>query len=177
MKIENLLLRKDDEVYRYQKLEREIFNLALFSPHVAVFPRNAFIGFDLFYQLEVKDWFSAEIDFEKLILFLRKIGSDYFYASAPSFYMLNAAKIFTENSYEAYSATHAYLYEEGSLKGLGLRKSPETFYYGKEKSWAIICDITNNVTVAGISNGVQEEFEQSFPGVSRIFLNSSGVFD
>lgn len=155
-------LDKPAEVYAYQNIEKVIYNLDLFNPFQTVYPKNPFNSFSNYLLIEVTDWFAAREDYQNLIEFLVEIKSESFYASAPPFYLLNAIKVSVGATFEEYNHAHVYQDGEGVLKGLGLRKSPETFYYDDTKSWAMVCDVASNVTVVGLSDNIKEIFFSKF---------------
>lgn len=159
----NLQLNNDNEVFNYQNIEKEIFELNNFSPNNSAFPRNLFkIKFDKFYLIKTVDWFNSEPDFERLITFIKNADSNYFFASCPPFYMINAIKVSTNDTYQTYIENHSYTNMEHRYKGVGIRKSPETFFYDTTKNWAIVCDITTNITLIGLKNELINNFEKSF---------------
>lgn len=167
----NLILKTDAEVFEYQKLEQEIFRVDLFNPYHTVFPKNPFRKkFSSYYVLEIKDWFSEPHDYEKLIDFLTKLKTKSFYASAPPFYMVNAIKVPIDATFEEYQNHHSYFHENSNLKGVGIRKSPETFYYDNNCNWAMVCDIMNNFTVVGLEKGLALHFENSFQNFHKATL-------
>jgi|GEM_PF-3632332 hypothetical protein len=167
MKLESL-----EEVQHYQKLERAIFNLDAFTPEKAAFPQQVFNKkFDGIYFLNFNDWFHAEDDFAKLIAFLQGIGSESFYASCPPFYGLNAIQIPVNASHKAYIEYHTYALEDGSVgKGVGIRKSPEAFYYDDTQNWAMVGDLTHDILIVGLDDAVKEDFLE-------VFGNEAGDID
>lgn len=161
----NLQLDENEEVWHYQNLEKSIFELDNFSPERAVFPKKLFkIKFDNYFFIKTADWFHSEEDYFRLILFVKYCKSDFFFASCPPFYMINAIKVGITNTFSEYVDNHTFTNIKHLFSGVGIRKSPETFYYDESKKWAIVCDITNNITIIGLKNELFPAFEKAFDG-------------
>jgi len=155
----------DKDIIKVRKIENEIFDIQKFNENVTVFPENVFREvFDQFFILNVADWFHNHNDFENLLTFVKANNSDQYYSSCPSLYGINPVKILVDDSFEQYVSKQTYNNAKNRNKGLGIRKSGETFYFDDTKNWAILNDITNNITIIGLKNKIIDNFKSAFKG-------------
>lgn len=171
-------INSESEIQKCRIIEHEIFNLKKFNKEFTVFPDKIFKKkFDKYYVLTINDWFHSKSDYCDLISFLKNVESFSFYASCPEFYEIHPIKIFIKDSFETYVTKHTYSDLENENKGIGIRKSGETFYYDDKKNWAILNDITNDLTIIGLQNQINERFLKSFKGKVRNINDLSNKYD
>ena len=159
------IIKDEYLICQFQKVERIIYKLDNFNPRVAAFPKKVFKEkFDIIVDVQTIDFFHSQEDFDRLIAFLVKIGSESFIASCPPYNLIAPIKVPVTASFTEYVNNHTYIEVEGSLQGIGLRKSAETFYYDTSKKWAIVNDLTNDVTIVGLKKEIFKAFEKIYAG-------------
>ena len=169
------------DIEKYQKTERSIYNLDEFSSNFVTFPKQVFKKqFDKYFFLKENDWFHSNDEYGKLISFVKSIGSKSLIASCPPYFLLNAIEISIETSFDDYIDNHTYSnVEESAIKGVGLRKSHECFFYDGEEKWAMLSDFSHNTVIVGLDEITIKPFEDNFSGLySDIeeFIKSQEVF-
>ena len=162
LKITNL-----DDIAEYQKIERKIYNLDEFSNNHVTFPKEVFKKqFDKYYFFRDSDWFHSKEEYEKLISFVKDVGSKSFIASCPPYFLLNGIEVFVETSHQDYIDNHTYSnIDESPIKGVGLRKSHECFFYDSDAKWAMLSDFSHNTVIIGLENVTVKSFEENFAGL------------
>jgi hypothetical protein len=161
-----LIIKDLNKICEYQKIERRLFSLDNFSYNQTAFSKQVFNKhFDKIFFLEFNGWFNSEEDFTKLISFVKESGSRSFIASCPPFYLLNAISVPVTSSRRDYVDNHTYsIIQEEKNRGVGIRKSPEAFYYDESEKWAMVSDLTNNIIIAGLDISLVKVFETVFEG-------------
>lgn len=159
----SIIINDPESVYNYQKIESELYNVKELKPNVALFPNQVFNKkFDHYFFLNENGWFNSEDEFSELKTFIHKSKTKSMIASAPVFYLLNAIEITEETTHTEYIVNHTYSEFEHPEKKLGLRKSHESFYYDKDKKWAMFGDFTHNVVIIGVLNEHKVALGESF---------------
>lgn len=151
---------------KIREIENELFNVDFFNANKTVFPEKVFKKkFDKYYFLDSSDWFSSKDEFAKLMSFVKENGETNIYNTVPNFQNINGIEISTEYSYKDYVSQQIFENDaDKTLNGIGLRKSPEMFYFGNSKKWAIVFDLTNNIFIVGLENDLINSFEKTFKG-------------
>lgn len=153
-------------IFEYQKIERKLYDLDNFNPKTTAFPKPLFKKkFDKIVSLKSNDWFHSELDFNNLVAFVKSIGSDTFIASCSPYNLIAPIEVPVSASLEEYVDSHSYKSVEGhQFQGVGIRKSLETFYYDKSAKWAIVSDLTNDITIVGLEKNIVKDFKKAFEG-------------
>ena len=158
-----LLVRELTQVKKYQFIEDELFNINMFSPHTALFPKQVFNKkFDNYLFLNNTNWFSDKKSFKSLINFIEKSNDNFFYCSVPRFRLLNAIKIPVTTSLKEYISAQTFKFEKGEYKDIGLRVSAEMFFFGKTKEWAMVYDLVHCCVIIGITKKLSPILKESF---------------
>jgi hypothetical protein len=157
------------DIYKHQQITNSLFKVELFSPQNALFPKQVFRKvFDKYLFLSFNDWFDELEDYEKLHDFCQLVKEHFFYADAPSFYLLNPVKFSSDCTHLDFVNGFTYVSKDGeaehSAKNIGLRLSPETFIYGESLTWAMLNDLTHNIIIVGLDDIVLDAFKSSFHG-------------
>lgn len=147
--------------------EKDLFLVNSFSKEIALFPNKVFAKeWSYTYFLTFNDWFHNEKDYCAFQKFLRSIGSSYFISSTPPIYNIPPIKINVNSSVSQYNDEHTMmLSSDTQLKGIGLRISPEVFYFDHSNKWAILADLTHNLTICGMDEPIVSHFKDAFPKV------------
>jgi hypothetical protein len=163
----NFLIKNIEQICKYQRLERTIYNLNHFNPTVVVFPNQVFKQkFDQYYFLKDQDWFHLEVDFKKLISFVQQMGSTVFIASCPPFQMIHAIEVPVTATHQEYIANHTYSQiPDHEDKGLGIRKAHESFFYDESGKWAIVSDFAHGIMIVGLEKEAIKPFQTCFKGL------------
>ena len=163
----NLQIKEIQKVCDYQRLEREIYDLDNFNHQVACFPKQVFKKkYDKYYFLKDQDWFHLEVDYDRLLSFVRQVGSTTFIASCPPYYMINAIEVPLSATSEDYISSHTYSeMENHEDKGVGIRKAHETFFYDEAGKWAIVSDFLHGIMIVGVDKEVITPFQEHFQGL------------
>jgi hypothetical protein len=147
-------------------MKNKLFNLDLFNPDFAVFPKMVFKErFEHYYFMTFNDWFHQAFDYKMLQMFLEAINEPYLYCAVPDFYNCPTIKIDVSKS-------HAYFLKRYLLEDrpkhphyhIGLRVSPCGFWYGKSMDWAIVSDLTNDIMIIGLKPAAALNFRADFGG-------------
>ncbi|MEY4904024.1 MAG: hypothetical protein RLZZ292_1839 [Bacteroidota bacterium] len=147
-------------------MKEKLFNLELFSPEFAVFPKMVFKQqFDYHYFLTFNDWFDDAYEYKMLQMFLEAINEPFLYCAVPDFEQCPTLKIDVSKSHAHFKSR--YLMEdqpEHSCANIGLRISPTGFWYGESTDWAMVSDLTNNIMIVGLQHDAAMNFRADFGG-------------
>ncbi len=137
---------------KIRNIENELFNTEYFNEESTVFPNKVFKKkFGKYYFLDTEDWFSSEPEFKKIIEFVKENGEQEFYNTIPGFNNIAGIEIPVQIDYKSYVLEQTFENKDNSIHGgIGLRMSPEMFYFDTSKKWAIVFDLTKPVVHLGI---------------------------
>ncbi|MGB3005493.1 MAG: hypothetical protein WBC06_03220 [Chitinophagaceae bacterium] len=170
------------EKWEIENITNEIFCTDSFSKDKAVFPENIFNKqFLNFGFVHYNDCFRNHEDFNGLIDLLKLENIKSIIISCPEFYHIIPVEVKASIDFKSFceiiSFTNVPCYDE-FYKGVGYFISPEIFMYEKEKGWAMLHDITNNVIVIGYDNISMKKY---FPALKEnyidLFKNKEGVIN
>jgi hypothetical protein len=152
------------DIYQQQQVEKSLFEMDLFNPQNALFPEQVFRKkFDKYFFLDFNDWFNEKEDYKRLQEFCQLIKEPFFFATAPTFYLLNPVKFPLDCTHIDFVKGFTYVFDDEHLaRNIGLRLSPETFIYGESLSWAMVNDLTHNFVIVGLDNSILNSFDSSF---------------
>lgn len=143
-------------------IKNQLFDLELFKPDFAVFPKQVFKEkFDEYLFMNLEDWFNNEDDFNCLHFFLEAINEPFLYCAVPEFYQLTDLKIDHKKGYRHFIDEYTFANRPNEI---GLRISPTSFWYGESLDWAIVGDLTNNIFIVGLKNHAALNFKADFSG-------------
>jgi hypothetical protein len=143
-------------------IKNQLFNLELFNPDFAVFPKQVFKEkFDEYLFMNLEDWFNNENDFNCLHFFLEAINEPYLYCAVPAHHNLSDLKIDHNKGCQHFIDEYTFA---GKPNEIGLRISPTGFWYGESLDWAIVSDLTNNIFIVGLKNHAALNFKADFSG-------------
>jgi hypothetical protein len=160
-------INNSKEIYQCQQAAKAVFNLDLFNPQNALFPRQVFRKhFSSHLFLDFNDWFNEDKDYKKLQGFCQGIKEPTFFADAPTFYLLNPVQFSANCTHADFVKGFTYTFDreiaEHPAQNIGLRLSSETFLYGESLTWAMVNDLTHNVIIVGLESSVLDVFKSSF---------------
>jgi hypothetical protein len=144
-------------------MKEKLFNLELFNPQTTAFPKMVFKQqFDTYLFMNLEDWFNNAEDYHDLQCFLQAINEPYLYCAAPDFYNCPDLKIDITKSHAEFVAVYT-TNKEDENNPIGMRISPEGFWYGQSGDWAIVSDVVNNVFIVGLNHDAALNFKADFP--------------
>jgi hypothetical protein len=144
-------------------MKKTLFNLELFNLKRAVFPKMVFKKkFDTHLFMNLEDWFNNAEDYRDLQCFLQAINEPYLYCSVPDIYNCPDIKIEITKSHAEFVAAYT-TNKKDKNNPIGMRISPEGFWYGKSGDWAIVSDVINNVFIVGLTHDAALNFKADFP--------------
>jgi hypothetical protein len=147
-------------------MKEKLFNLPLFNPEFAVFPKMVFKEvFDYHYFMFSNHWFDSEEDFNMLRIFMEAINEPYLYCAVPDFDNCPDLKI--DMSLGHVNFKSQYLMQdqaEHPYHNIGLRISSTGFWWGDSGDWAMVSDLTNNIMIVGCKPDVSLNFRADFGG-------------
>jgi hypothetical protein len=144
-------------------MKNKLFNLNLFSLEHTVFPKMVFKKkFDTHLFMNLEDWFDNAEDYRDLQCFLQAINEPYLYCAVPDFYNCPDLKIAVTKSHAEFVAVYT-TNKKDKNNPIGMRISPEGFWYGQSGDWAIVSDLTNNIFIVGLNRDAALNFKADFP--------------
>ncbi len=144
-------------------MKNKLFNLALFSRETTAFPKMVFKKkFDTHLFMNLEDWFNNAEDYRDLQCFLQAINEPYLYCAVPDCYDCPDFRIEISKSHAEFTAAYRASHSEKSSP-IGMRISPEGFWYGKSGDWAIVSDVINNIFIVGLNRDAALNFKADFP--------------
>jgi hypothetical protein len=162
------IIADSEEIYRQQQIAQALFDLELFRPRVTAFPQQVFRKkFDRHLFLHFNDWFHDAADYQQLQQFVKLLGDEFFYMAAPHFYLLNPVKFSVNCSHAEFISGSTYSDDEELrhlAENIGLRLSPENFFYSDSQTWVMVSDLTNNVMIVGLMENAIDPFQVAFAG-------------
>lgn len=142
--------------------KEKLFNLHLFNKSKMVFPEMVFkTKFDCHLFMNIEDWFNNEDDYKDLQCFLEAINEPFLYCAVPEIYNCVDLKIDIKTNHKDF--VNSYLQNTKNDLEIGLRISPEGFWYGQSNDWAIVSDIINNIFIVGLNKHAALNFKADFP--------------
>jgi hypothetical protein len=145
-------------------MKKTLFNLDIFSLEKTAFPKMVFKKkFDTHLFMNLEDWFSNAEDYRDLQCFLQAINEPYLYCAVPDFYNCPDLKIDSTKSHAAFVAAYT-TNKRYKNNPIGMRISPEGFWYGESGEWAIVSDVINNIFIVGLTHDAALNFKADFPG-------------
>ncbi len=143
--------------------KEKLFNLHLFSKSKTAFPHMVFkTKFDCHLFMNIEDWFHNEQDYRDLQCFLEAINEPFLYCAVPEIYNCADLKIDIKSTHKEF--LNSYLQNTNDELEIGLRISPEGFWFGKSDDWAIVSDVINNIFIVGLNKDAALNFKADFPG-------------
>jgi hypothetical protein len=144
-------------------MKKTLFNLKLFNPKTTAFPKMVFNKkFDTHLFMNLEDWFNNAEDFNDLRCFMQAINEPYLYCSVPDFYKYPDLKFDMSQSHAEFVAAYTSNPKDKN-DPLGMRNSPEGFWYGESGDWAIVSDLINNIFIVGLNRHAALNFKADFP--------------
>jgi hypothetical protein len=144
-------------------MKNALFNLDLFNPEKTAFPRMVFNKkFDTHLFMNLQDWFHDAEDYHDLQCFMQAINEPYLYCSVPDCYNCPDIKFDISKSHADFLATYMAKSNDRN-EHLGMRLSPEGFWYGQSGDWAIVSDLINNIFIVGLNHDAALNFKADFP--------------
>lgn len=145
-------------------IKTQLFNLELFNPKFTVFPKQVFReNFDVYLWMNLEDWFHDEDDFNRLHFFLESINEPFLYCSVPAHHHLPDLKIDHNRGYQHFVDEYCFTNRpKAREQPIGLRTSPEGFWYGANLDWAIVSDLINNIFIVGLKHHAALNFRADF---------------
>ncbi len=144
-------------------MKEKLFNLHLFNLNKTVFPKMVFKKkFDTHLFMNLEDWFNQKEDYRDLQCFLQAINEPYLYCAVPDVYNCEDLKFDITKTHTEFVA--AYTTDKKYQNNpIGLRVSPEGFWYGENGDWAIVSDLINNIFIVGLNKHAALNFKADFP--------------
>jgi hypothetical protein len=144
-------------------MKNKLFNLKLFTPEVAVFPKQVFKKkFDVHLFMNLEDWFNNAEDYNDLRCFLEAINEPYLYCAVPDCFGCPDFRIETSKKHADFVAAYTRNSNDAT-DALGMRMSPTGFWYGQSEDWAMVSDLTNNIYIVGLDFAAALNFKADFP--------------
>ncbi len=112
--------------------------------------------------MNLEDWFDNAEDYHDLQCFLQAINEQYLYCAVPDCYNCPDFRIDISKSHAEFTAAYMTSYDETSAP-IGMRISPEGFWYGESGDWAIVSDVINNIFIVGLNHDAALNFKADFP--------------
>jgi hypothetical protein len=162
--IDTKIIDKFEALKTQSMMKKTLFNLDLFSLEKTAFPRMVFKKkFDTHLFMNLEDWFNNAEDYHDLQCFLQAINEPYLYCAVPDFYNCPDFKIDITKSHAAFVEAYTTNEKEEGKPTIGMRISPEGFWYGQSGDWAIVSDLVNNVFIVGLTHDAALNFKADFP--------------
>jgi hypothetical protein len=144
-------------------MKNKLFNLTLFNGKTTVFPKMVFKKkFDMHLFMNLEDWFNNAEDYRDLQCFMQAINEPFLYCAVPNFYKFPDLKWDISKSHAEFMAAYTAKTTDTN-EGLGMRLSPEGFWYGQNGDWAIVSDLVNNIYIVGLNRDAALNFKADFP--------------
>jgi hypothetical protein len=161
--IDAKIIAKFEELMSQLTMKKALFNLELFNPKTTVFPKMVFKKkFDTHLFMNLEDWFNNAEDYNDLQCFMQAINEPYLYCAVPDFYNFPDLKFDISKSHAEFVAAYT-TNKKDKTNPLGMRNSPEGFWYGQSGDWAIVSDLMNNIYIVGLNRDAALNFKADFP--------------
>jgi hypothetical protein len=158
-------------------MKEKLFNLHLFNPKFAVFPKMVFKeAFDYHYFMDFNHWFDSEEDFNMLRIFMEAINEPNLYCAVPDFDNCPDLKIEMCLGHANFKRQYLMQYQTAHPNhNIGLRISSTGFWYGESCDWAMVSDLTHDIIIIGCKSAAalnfRADFEGKYFGIEKLIQN------
>jgi hypothetical protein len=144
-------------------MKNKLFNLKAFNRKTTVFPKMVFKKkFDVHLFMNLEDFFNNAEDYNDLQCFMQAINEPYLHCAVPKFYDFPDLTFDISKSHTEFVAAYTANPKDKN-DPLGMRNSPEGFWYGDSGDWAIVSDLINNIYIVGLNRDAALNFKADFP--------------